>query len=121
MTAVHQLIDFYRLQIHLMWAWRTGRRAYFRRLLVSLATSFVSFAAMVWLSPGIRAQDWLAIAQAVVIITLVNALVRPVIVFLAGLHAPGWDVNGRWVSHVTVTNANVVLTTSPCGSTDQPG
>jgi len=41
----------------------------------------------------------------------------PVIVFLAGLHAPGWDVNGRWVSHVTVTNANVVLTTSPCGST----
>ena len=83
MTAVHQLIDFYRLQIHLMWAWRTGRRAYFRRLLVSLATSFVSFAAMVWLSPGIRAQDWLAIAQAVVIITLVNAFVRPVIIFLA--------------------------------------
>ena len=41
----------------------------------------------------------------------------PIIVFLAGFHAPGWDVDGKWVSHVTVTNANIVKTDSPCGST----
>jgi hypothetical protein len=39
----------------------------------------------------------------------------PVIVFLAGFHAPGWDVDGKWVSNATITNANIVNTT--CGAT----
>ena len=39
----------------------------------------------------------------------------PVIVFLAGFHAPGWDVDGKWVSNATVTDANVVNTA--CGTT----
>ena len=41
----------------------------------------------------------------------------PIIVFLAGFHEKGWDVDGKWVSSVTVTNANIVKTDSPCGST----
>jgi hypothetical protein len=39
----------------------------------------------------------------------------PVIVFLAGFHAAGWDVDGQWVSNATVTDANVVNTA--CGAT----
>jgi hypothetical protein len=39
----------------------------------------------------------------------------PVIVFLAGFHAPGWDVDGKWVDNATVTDANVVNTA--CGAT----
>jgi CHRD domain len=39
----------------------------------------------------------------------------PVIVFLAGNHAPGWDVDGKWVSNATITNTNVVNTA--CGAT----
>jgi len=39
----------------------------------------------------------------------------PVIVFLAGFHAQGWDVDGQWVSNATVTDANVVNTA--CGAT----
>jgi hypothetical protein len=39
----------------------------------------------------------------------------PVIVFLAGFHAPGWDVDGKWVSNATLTDANVVNVS--CGST----
>jgi V8-like Glu-specific endopeptidase len=39
----------------------------------------------------------------------------PVIVFLAGFHATGWDVDGKWVSNATVTDANVVNTA--CGAT----
>jgi hypothetical protein len=39
----------------------------------------------------------------------------PVIVFLAGLHVPGWDVDGRWISNATLTNANVV--NPECGTT----
>ena len=39
----------------------------------------------------------------------------PVIVFLAGLHAAGWDVDGRWISNTTLTDANVV--NPACGAT----
>jgi hypothetical protein len=39
----------------------------------------------------------------------------PIIVFLAGFHAPGWDVDGKWVSNATITDANVVNTS--CGAT----
>jgi CHRD domain-containing protein len=39
----------------------------------------------------------------------------PIIVFLAGLHLPGWDVDGKWVGEATVTDANVVNTA--CGTT----
>ena len=35
--------------------------------------------------------------------------------FLAGFHDRGWDVDGKWVSNATVTDANVVNTA--CGST----
>jgi hypothetical protein len=41
----------------------------------------------------------------------------PVIVFLAGFRAEGWDVDGKWVSNATITDANVILTTTPCGAT----
>ncbi len=39
----------------------------------------------------------------------------PVIVFLAGLHPPGWDVDGRWISNATLTDDNVV--NPQCGAT----
>jgi hypothetical protein len=39
----------------------------------------------------------------------------PVIVFLAGFRAEGWDVNGKWTSNTTITDANVIDPT--CGTT----
>ena len=39
----------------------------------------------------------------------------PVVVFLGGFHAPGWDIDGWWVGNATVTDANVV--NPACGST----
>jgi CHRD domain len=39
----------------------------------------------------------------------------PIIVFLAGFHAPGWDVDGKWVDNATVTDANIV--NPACGTT----
>jgi len=39
----------------------------------------------------------------------------PIIIFLAGFHPQGWDVDGKWVSDTTITNANIVNTT--CGTT----
>jgi hypothetical protein len=39
----------------------------------------------------------------------------PVIMFVAGFHDRGWDVDGKWINDATVTNANIVDTT--CGAT----
>jgi hypothetical protein len=39
----------------------------------------------------------------------------PVVVFLAGLHDRGWDVDGRWISNATATDANI--TNTACGAT----
>ena len=39
----------------------------------------------------------------------------PIVVFLAGFHVAGWDVDGKWVSNATITNANVINTA--CGAT----
>jgi hypothetical protein len=30
------------------------------------------------------------------------------VVFLAGFHSRGWDVDGRWVENATATDANVM-------------
>jgi hypothetical protein len=32
----------------------------------------------------------------------------PVVVFLAGFHSRGWDVDGTWVDNATATDANVI-------------
>jgi len=39
----------------------------------------------------------------------------PVIVYLAGFRPEGWDVDGKWVSNATITDANVINTA--CGAT----
>lgn len=39
----------------------------------------------------------------------------PVVIFLAGFHPAGWDVDGWWVSNATITDANVV--DPACGAT----
>ena len=38
-----------------------------------------------------------------------------VIIFLAGFHNPGWDVDGKWIDNATVTDANIV--NPACGAT----
>ena len=39
----------------------------------------------------------------------------PIVVFLAGLHAAGLDVDGKWISNATITDTSIVNTA--CGST----
>lgn len=41
----------------------------------------------------------------------------PIVVFLAGRHDPGWNVDGLWVSNTAFTADNIVDTTTPCGAT----
>jgi len=39
----------------------------------------------------------------------------PVVVFLAGFHDRGWDLDGRWIDNLTITDENIV--NMACGST----
>jgi hypothetical protein len=39
----------------------------------------------------------------------------PIVIFLAGLHAAGLDIDGKWVSNATIKDTSIVNTT--CGST----
>jgi len=39
----------------------------------------------------------------------------PIVVFLAGFHDKGWDVDGDWIGDATATDANI--TNNACGST----
>jgi len=39
----------------------------------------------------------------------------PVVIFLAGFHDRGWDIDGRWLDDLTITDQNIVNTA--CGST----
>jgi CHRD domain len=39
----------------------------------------------------------------------------PIIIFLAGLHAAGLDIDGKWVSNATIKDTSIVNTA--CGST----
>jgi hypothetical protein len=40
----------------------------------------------------------------------------PIALWLAGRHDPGWDVDGKWISNATLTDANVSAGTA-CGDT----
>jgi len=39
----------------------------------------------------------------------------PIVVFLAGLHAAGLDIDGKWVSNATITDTSIV--NPACGAT----
>ena len=79
MATLRRLVDFYRLQASLIWNWRKGRRALLIRFVVTFLVGFVSMAITIWLLPGIRSENFASIALAVIILSLLNALVRPVI------------------------------------------
>lgn len=37
----------------------------------------------------------------------------PVVAFLAGFHPLGWDVDGKWISNATLTDANIIQGVTP--------
>jgi uncharacterized membrane protein YvlD (DUF360 family) len=76
---LRRLVAFYALQFRLLWQWKPGKRALVRRLVVTFVVAFIALAITIWLLPGITATDWGQIALAVIALSLLNALVRPII------------------------------------------
>src|SRR4051794_31337530 len=76
---MRSLIDFYATQVRLLWEWRGGRVALAKRLLVTLIVAAVSFAVTAALLPGIAITTWTASIVAVALMSLFNAVLRPLV------------------------------------------
>jgi uncharacterized membrane protein YvlD (DUF360 family) len=76
---MRSLRDFYSTQARILWEWRGGRRAMVKRLVITLLVSTVSLLATAGLLPGIAVGRALDAVVAVVLMTLFNALIRPVL------------------------------------------
>ena len=133
---IRTLIDFYHLQLRVLWTWRDGPLALLWRVLVSLAVSVASllFAALVL--PGFRiTEPWAALGAAIalglvylVVRPLLLAIVMPisgilvavvalglqsVLVMLIAPFIPGLEIDGFWPAFWAswiIAFANTVLT-----------
>jgi len=76
---VSRLLDFYATQLRVMWAWRGGPMSLLRRAIVTVAVSTISFAVTAWLLPGMTVDSLGAAVLAVALISIFNAVIRPVI------------------------------------------
>ena len=82
MRAVRRLVDFYRVQVELIWKWRRGRRQLLLRALLSFVVAFISLGATATLLPGLGIDTPLALGMAVLVIGAIGALVRPILLAL---------------------------------------
>ncbi len=82
---MRRLIDFYKLQIHVMRTWRPSGGSRVRRLLATLIVSVLSFGGAVWITPGVDLAPGAPVVGslllAAIVLAVLNVLVRPV--FLA--------------------------------------
>lgn len=80
--ALRRLIDFYALQLRLVWEWRPGRVALVRRAVVALVVGAFSLGVAAYVLPGVTLRDPATAAAVVVLMAALNALVRPVLLAL---------------------------------------
>ncbi|MFL5652150.1 MAG: phage holin family protein [Chloroflexota bacterium] len=78
-----RLLGFYETQFRVLWEWRGGPVALLKRLLITLVVATISFLATAWLMPRLTVDGLAAGVLAVVLISLFNAGVRPVVLALA--------------------------------------
>ena len=81
---IRRIVDFYRLQIHVMRTWRPSGGSRVRRILVTLVMSVVAFALAVLLTPGITIDGdygfWTTAVVAAVFLGILNVAVRPLFI-----------------------------------------
>ena len=79
---MRRLVDFYAMQARILWEWRGGPWALFKRLVVTLLVSTVALLLTAWILPGMEVGRPRDAALAVVLMAVFNAVVRPVLLTL---------------------------------------
>lgn len=82
------LIGFYRLQLHLLWTWRPGRKALFKHAVISYLVSVFSLDFAIWVLPGVRIEGLLTATATVLILAALNLVVRPVLLAVCASFSP---------------------------------
>ena len=77
------LIDFYRTQLRVLWEWKGGPWALARRLILTLVVAAISFALTAWLLRAMTIDSISAAVLAVIAMTALNAMIRPLVLALA--------------------------------------
>jgi len=78
-----RLIGFYGTQLRVLWEWRGGPVGLLKRLVITVLVAAISFAATAWLLPRLHVDRFIDAIVAVILIALFNAIVRPVVLWLA--------------------------------------
>jgi uncharacterized membrane protein YvlD (DUF360 family) len=77
-----RLIDFYATQVRILWHWRGGPWALFKRLVITLLVSTIALLATAGVLPGITVGRPIDAVVAVIIMAAFNALIRPLLLAL---------------------------------------
>jgi uncharacterized membrane protein YvlD (DUF360 family) len=73
------VIDFYKAQARVLWEWRGGPWALFKRLVITLLVSSISLVLTAWIMPGVNIARFADAAIAVILMVVVNAVIRPIL------------------------------------------
>ena len=85
---IRRLFSFYSLQLRLLWTWRPGRRALLVRVTVSFLVGVAALTLTVWLVPGIHAEGPISVAGAFIVLSILNLVLRPVLLALLAPFTP---------------------------------
>ena len=120
-----RIIRLYRAEIELFWKWRLGRWALIKRASIALLAGVLAISLTAWLAPGLFTIEQVGGGLlAVVFISALNLLIRPILVGLLARHtlvglvivtilfqalaiwlrpSPSSSIlpNGRWTSHLS--------------------
>jgi uncharacterized membrane protein YvlD (DUF360 family) len=77
-----RFVGFYTTQARLLWEWRGGPVSLAKRIVITVAVATASFAATAGLVPGVTVDSVSGAVWAVVLMSLFNALIRPIVLAL---------------------------------------
>jgi uncharacterized membrane protein YvlD (DUF360 family) len=80
---MNKLLAFYATQLRVLWEWRGGPVGLLKRLTITLLVAAISFAATAWLLPRLTVDRFVDAIVAVILVALFNAIVRPVVLWIA--------------------------------------
>ena len=82
-----RIIRLYRAEIELFWKWRLGRWALIKRASIALLAGVLAISLTAWLAPGLFTIEQVGGGLlAVVFISALNLLIRPILVGLLARH-----------------------------------
>jgi uncharacterized membrane protein YvlD (DUF360 family) len=82
-----RVIEFYKLQIRLLWEWKGGPVALVKRGLITFVVAVISFAITAAIIPGFTIMGFVYALIAVLLVALFNAIIRPILLALVAPHS----------------------------------